>query len=220
MACHPKLACKAGEHNGLPSEARARDRRAKDGPPGDRTRDTVIKSRARWLVSDGLARIFLDILASRLDPSGPAIPRLDSPRSHCGPPHILLGIAGKDDCIWRRCGFRRRKRKGRQKNEAFKSMEKILENRCSGPVSLRTFNGACAASIDADARAFGRREPMNSASTALDSGSRGRWFKSSRNTAKGRAARTNGLFFFSCGYICFGTRSSAAWRSAATSAGN
>ena len=29
---------------GLPSEARSQFRRAKDGPPGDRTRDTVIKS--------------------------------------------------------------------------------------------------------------------------------------------------------------------------------
>jgi hypothetical protein len=40
----------------------------------------VIKSRARWSVQNGLTRIFLDILASRLDPSGPANPRLDSSR--------------------------------------------------------------------------------------------------------------------------------------------
>ena len=57
------------------------------GPPGDRTRDTVIKSRARWLVSNGLTRNFLDIFASRIEPSGPMNPYLDSSRSHCGPPN-------------------------------------------------------------------------------------------------------------------------------------
>jgi hypothetical protein len=46
---------------GPPPESRAKD----SGPPGDRTQDTVIKSRARWSVPKGLLSILLDNLESR-----------------------------------------------------------------------------------------------------------------------------------------------------------
>ncbi len=70
MACQPKLReCQGAEV----------------GPPGDRTRNTVTKSRARQLVHYGLETICLDISSGPLDRGGPVGALPDSGRSHHGP---------------------------------------------------------------------------------------------------------------------------------------
>jgi hypothetical protein len=73
----------------MSERTRLREQEGEHHQHGRRIENTMIKSRARGSVRNGLMRNVLDILTTPLVPGGPPYPYLDPFRSHCGPTNML-----------------------------------------------------------------------------------------------------------------------------------